>query len=293
MKTPPNRAFGFTLIELLVVIAIIAILAALLLPALAAAKEKGKQISCLQNLHQMGVGQQMFADDCQNGAEIWNQPWAPRGCLTGAIGPWNGGGGHGDNDGTDQQLQDHDANWLYGLFDQKGNSITPRYVTSLRSFICPSTLGEIRETMFTSVNLENTLILAKELTDLRGQEGKMPQGSRNTMAGQSYEIYGWWHRYDLGDGHLPRRTVNTVSTYVNQVYNAGMRPGPSRIFTIMDHLDVHPGNSENSPNKIDGHGLRGANVVFCDAHAAFIGRAQWTEVYRTSEDDSSGNGLIP
>jgi len=74
----PSPSVGFTLIELLVVIAIIAILAAILFPVFARAREKARQAACMSNLKQIGLAVQMYAQDHHDLLPLANEyPAAP------------------------------------------------------------------------------------------------------------------------------------------------------------------------------------------------------------------------
>src|ERR1017187_5890379 len=89
-----SQCAGFTLIELLVVIAIIGILAAMLLPVLSAAKQRAWTAQCQSNLHQIGLGMKMYADE--------NNESYPE------------SGGQIAWDATDAQTQNH--GWMQQIF---------------------------------------------------------------------------------------------------------------------------------------------------------------------------------
>ena len=131
-----NRA-GFTLIELLVVIAIIAILAAILFPVFAQAREKARQTSCLSNCKQIGLGIQMYTQDYDG--VIFNAPW-----------PGPGGGS-----GTTPSLS---VFWT--------EAIMP-YIKNQQIFSCPSNNGTTGTANWSPVNYKimyglNELVMGRQ-----------------------------------------------------------------------------------------------------------------------------------
>jgi prepilin-type N-terminal cleavage/methylation domain-containing protein/prepilin-type processing-associated H-X9-DG protein len=258
------RNGGFTLIELLVVIAIIAILAAMLLPALSRAKDKARRIGCLNNIHQMALGSQMYADD-YNGS-LSNDTWYP---LDGSS----------YKPGV-RTIDDDNVNYLF-----------PRYVPNKHSFLCPATRNTV-DTDTPPNFVLNLFTNQKEVRDLQHVAV-----NRESPNGISYEILGAVRNTE--PPVVPITVTNKVTqqfcnTYLliyhdplGTTHGGSYKPGPSGFWFFHDsdegpRADGSSGNNEI--NKSDNHGIDGGNVGYCDGHAAWVPRTDWRRQWNITRD---------
>ncbi len=189
---PAENRRGFTLIELLVVIAIIAILAAMLLPALGKAKQKAQGIACMNNTKQLMLAWQMYAHDNNDRIAIATHGGEARGGAGNAI--YGTGWVSGWEDwtlSTDNIRQDL-------LLDEKYAKLGP-YIRNVDIFKCPA-----------DVYLSSPQRIAGWKKRLRSLSGNIGLGQGNAEQDSPWNASLYSHAFKIGDLKFPGPALTWV-----------------------------------------------------------------------------------
>jgi len=254
---PPARG-GFTLIELLVVIAIIAILAAMLLPALGRAKQKTQGAYCMNNNKQLMIAIQMYGGDNKDylppnpddGNTVQGHNWCP------------GQAGIGGGEEYNTEV----------LKDQTRNLLAIYLSKNVGVYKCPSDPRKPGKYVGADPNLKGTMVATARTISMNQAVGTVCAPFRASGSGHSgaptYAVNGPW--LDGNHGHkanTPWHTYGKLSTVAS--------PGPAMVWVTLDENvvglnDAGFGVSMPTPKWVDYPGFYHGNACgfsFMDGHS--------------------------
>jgi prepilin-type N-terminal cleavage/methylation domain-containing protein len=275
MNQNPGRTLAFTLIELLVVIAIIAILAAMLLPALAKAKQKAQAMQCLSNERQLALAWIMYANDNKDNL-------VPNRGLNGANGV-----GYAGDPRQEPQVQPGGANadWCPGNIQNQQDTSAGNY------------LGGSRYAWWIQAGLLYPYINSISVFRCPADKTSVPRsgGAFTAPALRTYSMNCWVQPMDNpGYSTSPWNGIQGYHVYTK--FSTMARPGPSKTFVFIEEspytiddgffaLDPRQTTTWfNSPAVLHGNA---SEMSYGDGHAE---ARQWTDSSMINERPATPAG---